>query len=609
MDIKLADGPGITFDKAKNAPTDDEMKEGNHILQFGSKSALSSLHLPVLQQLCSETSTLTPRAKKPALIQSLLDYRVRQGWFTSAGKPIITEDAIDSSPTPDHTSNFVYPPNPSPSPKVRIKTFEDANDFYLTASKTMMFKLTKPDLIYLFNCKVKQDHSLSEEEVASLSNEELRSFIQIKRKTDGIVNNKGCLFSTNPTKTRVLGTEVLAAVREDMERLSLPSWVPRAPAHPGEKRWGKFSADQWRTFCTLILPITLIRLWGSHPEDSREKQQLDNFLHLVAAVKIGTQRKITKSDIAQYEIHMHTYLTTLLTLYENAEITPYQHLALHFGPLLENFGPTQSWRCFPFERYNYLMQKIPTNQKFGELEKTMFRKFCNAQNLRTLFTPPNIPSVLTPLVDLYRDRFTADVRGTLLQDSIQHDSSYQPLEESITWKSSQMMNLPSTTFEILRGWILENDELMGDQPISRRVFDRDEITRIGQTFSTQDTSTSNCHVVHMQSNENWTAACIQSLFSHTRTRSNGSSITQTFALVREYGALRGSDVAHDDYRHYPDIGCQLFHTRFTKIHRLLTLDQIDGHFAYIIQAIGGKERLLALRLQQVSSWSLIVRKI
>jgi hypothetical protein len=169
-----------------------------------------------------------------------------------------------------------------------------------------------------------------------------------------------------PKGTAVLGKELLAEVRADMERTQLPTWVSRAPSHPGEKNWGKFTADDWRSFCLINLPITLIRLWGGHPSSSRTRQMLENYIHLVTAIKLATKRRITPKDIAGYEFHMHAYLKSLLDLYPSSSLTPYQHLALHFGPFLTRFGPTHAWRCYPFERYNHIMQQTPNNQRFGE---------------------------------------------------------------------------------------------------------------------------------------------------------------------------------------------------------------------------------------------------
>jgi hypothetical protein len=93
---------------------------------------------------------------------------------------------------------------------------------------------------------------------------------------------------------------------------------------------------------------------------------LDNFMHLVTAVKLASMRSMNAERIRSYTHHMHMYLTSLLDLYPDTTITPYQHLALHMPTFLKRFGPTHSWRCWPFERYNYLLQKIPTNMKFSQ---------------------------------------------------------------------------------------------------------------------------------------------------------------------------------------------------------------------------------------------------
>lgn len=150
-----------------------------------------------------------------------------------------------------------------------------------------------------------------------------------------------------------------------MSRLRLPSEIARAPSHPGESDKGKFSADQWKTFCTINLPITLVRLWGSSPKDERQYKMLANFMHLVAAVRLANMRSMSKERIAVFDHHLRAYLSELRILYPHTNITPYQHMMLHFGMQLRRFGPVHSWRCFPFERINYILQNIPTNSRFG----------------------------------------------------------------------------------------------------------------------------------------------------------------------------------------------------------------------------------------------------
>lgn len=146
-----------------------------------------------------------------------------------------------------------------------------------------------------------------------------------------------------------------------MARTIVPSWVPRGPKNPGSTKQGKLHADQWRSFCTINLVITLIRLWGSEPKDSKESLMLTNFLHLVSAVKYASLRVVTEESILAYENHIHAYLQTLLELYPGTELVPNQHMALHFGDQLRRFGPTHAWRCFAFERFNYLLQQVQTN--------------------------------------------------------------------------------------------------------------------------------------------------------------------------------------------------------------------------------------------------------
>ena len=172
--------------------------------------------------------------------------------------------------------------------------------------------------------------------------------------------------------THVLGEETLHAIREDIAKLRLPTWVSPPPKHPGDSKWGKFKAEEWKTFCTINLPITLTRLWGSRPETDRMFLMLKNFLDLVTAVKIADKRSIGELDIQLYEHFMASYLRGLLQLYPDLKLKPYHHLALHIPAHLRRFGPTHAWRCNHFERYNGILQKIKDNNKFGKSPGPIF---------------------------------------------------------------------------------------------------------------------------------------------------------------------------------------------------------------------------------------------
>ena len=166
-------------------------------------------------------------------------------------------------------------------------------------------------------------------------------------------------------KTRVLGQETLREVWSDMGKTTLPSWCSPAPTQIGDGEHRKISADGWRTFCSIHLIITLGCLWGHSPPESRRYKLLANFYSLVHAIKIATMRSITTAGAQEYQDHMIIYLCGLDELFPTYQLVPSHHIVLHMKDLLCRFGPTHAWRCWVFERYNYILPKIPTNGKFG----------------------------------------------------------------------------------------------------------------------------------------------------------------------------------------------------------------------------------------------------
>jgi hypothetical protein len=119
MDVRFHDGPGKSFDKAKNPPTDDEMREAHKTLQAGTATALRKLRKDVLRQLCCETQSMRFAYKKKRLVENLLEYvrsfvvilstssihsplqRIQRGWYTTEGRVIVPGDdsqVVDATP-------------------------------------------------------------------------------------------------------------------------------------------------------------------------------------------------------------------------------------------------------------------------------------------------------------------------------------------------------------------------------------------------------------------------------------------------------------------------------------------------------------------------------
>jgi len=160
----------------------------------------------------------------------------------------------------------------------------------------------------------------------------------------------------------VLGCAVLAEVWKDQGRLVLPSFVFPAPTTLGnEKR--KLSADQWRSAGMIHLVITLIQIWGR--SEGRQRQMLNNYMHLVTAIYIANLRSTSGELASNYTDHFKRYLLGVLDLYKEAKLQSVHHACLHFEQLLVGLGPVHSWRVWAFERFNYKLQRTKTNMRFG----------------------------------------------------------------------------------------------------------------------------------------------------------------------------------------------------------------------------------------------------
>lgn len=146
-----------------------------------------------------------------------------------------------------------------------------------------------------------------------------------------------------------------------MKRTALPSRISPVPRGVGSPSSGKLTADQWRTFCTIHLVVSLVRLWGNGQPDARQSQMLVNFLHLVSFTNLLHMRCITSEHVRSIAEENMAYLQGLRTLYPEFSLVPKHHMALHFPEMLRDFGPVHAWRTFAFERLNQLFQNVLTN--------------------------------------------------------------------------------------------------------------------------------------------------------------------------------------------------------------------------------------------------------
>lgn len=411
--------------------------------------------------------------------------------------------------------------------------------------------------------------------------------------------------------TRVLGRDTIREIHAEMESLVSPSSLSSPPTNPGDKKGGKFTADQWTVFTSVILAGALIRLWGHKPADSWEFQYLTNYLHLIHAAELATGLSINETRIAEFEGYMKEYVQGLRTLFPGTSITIYQHLALHFGDQLRQFGPVHSWRCFPFERYNGMMQKLNTNFRFGmwisygaprhtwanflvgQLEKTLFLQFCRNQNLKNVLrsTSQSQDTHLKKISARYSKVFHTNTRGTLRGDDKALDSvslrlpysdSFAPSHEYLNWDRKREKQLSSGEFELLRQCLLDHGYAHSSlDNLSARVFFRSKVETSGLCLQPSAQHKGNSQVLFRTSTGKILPGIIQKIFSHQRTdNAGGVQVAETFLLVTELTPLVGDDKARRSLR--PEIAffgaCHVYDKIDIKLQQVVRIADAAGCF-------------------------------
>ncbi|KAI5821817.1 hypothetical protein K523DRAFT_257841, partial [Schizophyllum commune Tattone D] len=170
----------------------------------------------------------------------------------------------------------------------------------------------------------------------------------------------------------------LREVHHDLANFRNPSSTQAPPKKPGDPSVGKLKASDYEVFGLVNLPTTLIRLWGGLAEGTREKRVLDNYMHLVKAIRLAIAPRTPEDSILEYSDEIGQYLNALLELFPGTSITPYQHMAAHLPLFLRAHGPTHSWRCWIVERMNFVLQSVHTNHRFGE---QVFLTICDRHQL------------------------------------------------------------------------------------------------------------------------------------------------------------------------------------------------------------------------------------
>ncbi|KIM53743.1 hypothetical protein SCLCIDRAFT_138348, partial [Scleroderma citrinum Foug A] len=166
--------------------------------------------------------------------------------------------------------------------------------------------------------------------------------------------------------------QTLGHIREVIRNTSTPSWFTSVPKNFGDQAAGMIKADKWRSLITIYIPITLISLWGAGTPQADLKLILDNTMDLISAVYVGNLK------------HVHPTFG----------LRPNHHASFHIYNYLVLFGPVHSWWTFPFERLIGILQRLSSNHKNGELERTMLHSYLKGAKLHAWLSRPDCPPAI-----------------------------------------------------------------------------------------------------------------------------------------------------------------------------------------------------------------------
>ncbi|TEB24058.1 hypothetical protein FA13DRAFT_1639190 [Coprinellus micaceus] len=588
MDVKLEDGDGSRRGHGSTPlpPSDEDIEAGRLILVSGRVERFYSCKIKkdVLYQLCEENGLRTG-GKKRDLIQEL--------------KAFVSLDLRDM---------------PAIMEKVKL-------DFRVTEShlaKDMSLKKCPNDPLKLmcYLRGLKFEHASPLETLAAArqnltrKDEEATASVGNAPTLAESVTPNSQISKPKPKPTRpksaVLGSGVLNSYVVDRQNMVLPSWITAPPAKAGHAEHGKMSADQWRVFCTVNLPITLIRIWSFRGSEPRWLQMLLNFLDMVIAVEIASLVVTSPTLITQYEVLMHRYLESLKSVYKDAPIVQNHHTAMHVGDVMRDFGPTPGFRAYATERFNYILQRVKTNRhELGEIKMTMTRSVSRASNLLGLLENPSaVPKSMSETVSRI---LKGDQRGTRVNDvavSTPGDIQDIPRHRNPTRKQSQ---LDDNLLEHLTEY-LNSNKSHGSHfvPYHRRQKQPSDIylhphatfLRLlvveGISYRPSENSMGSSQVLVNQDGRSNRPALIQAIFRHSRHSSDGI-IEETFLAVRFLKSLTQREQDMDPYRkankHYgPDV-CP-FKDVFGSIWRaglediaIVRPSQLICHFAWTMMSV------------------------
>jgi hypothetical protein len=370
---------------------------------------------------------------------------------------------------------------------------------------------------------------------------------------------------------------VLQHVRNVIRDTDTPSWLGSVPFNFGDAAAGTFKADQWRTVMTVYLPIALVTIWGEGtPHNSpklaaKYRDILDHTMALVCAITQAFRRSTSRERANVFRSCLATWVQDLTKIHPNVKPKTLAHMTQHIYDFLLLFGPVHSWWCFPFERLIGILQRQPSNRRYGmllfdylrllsdlaieQLEHTMLHSFLQTSKLRCWLARPDCPPAVRECAALFDKAFGPSHEEFPWINDADDDDMFFP-EDSFTHESdSDKVPVPNDLRDIVKG---------------PKVGLRARITHNRVSYTRSSTHVGNS-LIYFYSNGDRTSSPIPGSIRYIY-RTKGWSL----AVQRQ---LPLTDGTADPFRHYPHFPARLYSSHLAEQLEMVEADWVMCQFA------------------------------
>lgn len=180
-----------------------------------------------------------------------------------------------------------------------------------------------------------------------------------------------------------------------MKEMKVPYDVGRLPLHMTEKKTlSGLTAQQLKNYIVIYAKACLFNLIPA--------KAYNCFALLSEAVRIITLPCITSQEISDLEDILEEHHHSYTALCGKWSVSINYHMVLHAPQMLRDFGPASGYWCFPFERYNGVLETVSNSGRTVEQQFIhSFQNDCTDTELTTLFPSglraEDVPSSLTNL--------------------------------------------------------------------------------------------------------------------------------------------------------------------------------------------------------------------